>query len=460
MGLSPGRVCLCTGTALLASGIVALGFYRNWFHLGIDLPPTELYGATALTFELDRARTKGTVDPVDLAAALKRRIDPADLHNITVRSPGADRVEIVLPTTADIRPGDIEDIKGLIAQQGKLEFRMLANTKDDADAIMWAKDWINDATNSKKLDDLNNRGEPPPPPLNGHSKPEFTITLGGEKHTHTYEWVQLGKGEVSSLGLQNSSTSPLKEEATGNSLGKPFTPSFYRFLLYSREIPEELRKKPERLAPADLALGKKYEFFILTRNSEPNKEVTGQFLTSAKRGVDENSHFAVEFAFDTMGADRFHEMTTLNTPEPGSYDYRQLAILLDDQIEAAPNVTTPMRGKVQITGNFTAKQVDDLVTILRAGALPAILKPQPINETTIEPVINSAHYKETILRRALWSVAITFVAVFLLMLVCLRIIKPTTPRTTSEDEGQEPKPARDGVSDSPASSEITGIQKG
>src|SRR5262249_39363761 len=36
--------------------------------------------------------------PEDLAAALKRRIDPADLYNVTIRPLGPTRVEIILPT--------------------------------------------------------------------------------------------------------------------------------------------------------------------------------------------------------------------------------------------------------------------------------------------------------------------------------------------------------------------------
>jgi preprotein translocase subunit SecD len=37
-----------------------------------------------------------------------------------------------------------------------------------------------------------------------------------------------------------------------------------------------------------------------------------------------------------------------------------------------------------ISGNFTQKEIESLVNILRAGALPMSLRPQPISETTIE----------------------------------------------------------------------------
>jgi SecD/SecF fusion protein len=404
------RVLLCIVPVIIAGIVVAEAFVNNWFLLGVDLS-----GGTILVYEVDRTKTKDTYSGQELADALKRRVDPADLLNATIRSvAGGDRVEIVLPLRGAINQEKIEDIKNLISQQGKLEFRFLANTRDDNDAITRAREWVNEAANADKLRLANDRGEPPPRPLNADGEPGFTVTLQGEPHTYTYDWVQLGKQEVYSLQLQNSSKSPLKDEAMKN-LGKAFVPSGHSFLLYTREIPENLRSDPQRLAPKDRDQGKKYEYFILTRKNEPNKEVTGQFLTSASRGVDEKSRWAVHFSFDATGADRFYELTTLNKPDAQGSFHRQLAVILDDQIESAPQVITPIRGNGQITGDFTDKQVDDLVTILRAGALPATLKTQPAAENTIGATLGA----DTI-RKGAWSVVIAFFAILAFMLVYYR----------------------------------------
>ena len=56
------------------------------------------------------------------------------------------------------------------------------------------------------------------------------------------------------------------------------------YLVYSRTIPN-----PDRLSPHDRQLGKKYEYFILTRDSEPGKEITGDYLSSARVGYDAGS---------------------------------------------------------------------------------------------------------------------------------------------------------------------------
>src|SRR5262249_56765653 len=98
------RIILCLLPVLL-SGVICGWAYANFnrgggnpnFRLGVDL-----VGGTILVYEVDKSKTKEGVEvkPEELAAALKKRIDPADLYNITVRPVAGDppRVEIILPT--------------------------------------------------------------------------------------------------------------------------------------------------------------------------------------------------------------------------------------------------------------------------------------------------------------------------------------------------------------------------
>src|SRR5262249_38755598 len=63
-------------------------------------------GGTILVYEVDqskftddKARAEFERDGIEkLAAALKRRIDPNDLYNVTIRPVGKWRIEIILPT--------------------------------------------------------------------------------------------------------------------------------------------------------------------------------------------------------------------------------------------------------------------------------------------------------------------------------------------------------------------------
>ena len=75
------------------------------FKLGVDL-----VGGTILVYEIDATKMKldsasgaKSGDPKELAAYLKKRIDPNDLYNIVVRMVGDTRVEIILPTGGKYR---------------------------------------------------------------------------------------------------------------------------------------------------------------------------------------------------------------------------------------------------------------------------------------------------------------------------------------------------------------------
>src|SRR5438477_4435503 len=101
------RIALCLVLLLAAGWVVTragLMYARGegGFKLGVDL-----VGGTILVYEVDAERLKQEMeadknrkpfDPAEMAAFLKRRIDPADLYNVTIRPVGATRFEIILPT--------------------------------------------------------------------------------------------------------------------------------------------------------------------------------------------------------------------------------------------------------------------------------------------------------------------------------------------------------------------------
>src|SRR5437763_628281 len=94
------RIIVCLVPTLLTLGVVAWAYFqyehgKGGFRLGVDLA-----GGTILVYEVDETKMPDNFKAEDLAAALKKRIDPADLYNITIRPvPGnPPRVEIILPT--------------------------------------------------------------------------------------------------------------------------------------------------------------------------------------------------------------------------------------------------------------------------------------------------------------------------------------------------------------------------
>lgn len=562
------RIVICLLPILLAAYAVghAWSLYQSGeggFKLGVDL-----VGGTILVYEVDldkfpERKLPENYKPEELAAAIKRRIDPTDLYNVTIRPISSTRVEIILPTggahQADIEEKDwneliqhikehwpelehtdldisrghvaelvsrvqeelgwhqllgkvkekwpklkdvdfskvpagkqdelialiqkekvdateqeikkfvgenyqppavadieafvnkyksgkkrkdvtaeeVERIKGLIKQVGSLEFRILANDEDDKDAIAYAQEYFkkaqSDPTVKAELEKLAREGQPPPPLIRSPEGEEGFATTRAELGRCTYTWVELGRQERKSLGLDNAAEPAVlppvdtpdsqvpdpnrnwfrayKAREKGEAILLPES----KILLYSRKC-QNSRLGDERQK-------KKYEYFLLVRDPEKDphtgvkKAITGAHLVSSKEDVDRTLRPAVAFKFDAQGGDLFYEVTDKNRPTgvKNAETYRNLAIILDGEIMSAPRLITAIRTDGQITGNFTKKEVDNLVSILRAGQLPATLKQMPVSENTIGPTLGS----DTI-QAGTFSVGLAFATILVFMVVYYR----------------------------------------
>src|SRR5947209_1178716 len=114
------KIIFCTVPVLLGLLIIGVAYNKymrgeGGFRWGIDLA-----GGTDLIYEVDmdkfpddpnrpgEKRLPDNYSPQELAASLKRRIDPADLYNVTIRPVGQYRVEIILPTGGE-RQSQVDD---------------------------------------------------------------------------------------------------------------------------------------------------------------------------------------------------------------------------------------------------------------------------------------------------------------------------------------------------------------
>jgi len=72
----------------------------------------------------------------------------------------------------------------------------------------------------------------------------------------------------------------------------------------------------------------------------------------------------ISFKFKPEGRKTFSELTTKNVN-------RRLAIVLDDQVQSAPNIEEPITGgEGRITGTFKREEAEDLAACLVSGELP------------------------------------------------------------------------------------------
>jgi len=110
--------------------------------------------------------------------------------------------------------------------------------------------------------------------------------------------------------------------------------------------------------------------------------VTGKDLRTVRRSVDEWNQPAVSFSLNPEGGRRFEKVTAENI---GNF----IAIVLDNRVISAPRVESriPAASGGIIRGRFTIEEAEDLVVVLRAGALPASIK--YLEERTIGPSLGA-----------------------------------------------------------------------
>ncbi len=128
-------------------------------------------------------------------------------------------------------------------------------------------------------------------------------------------------------------------------------------------------------------------------------------LVKSSPGQDQQGRRAIDFELDERGGKLFSTVTGKNLDRP-------LCIVLDNVALSAPNIQARIYTNGQITGDFKQTQVEDMVTKLNAGSLPARLIEQPISVKTIGPSIGADN-----LQKGLKSGLVGLVCVVIFMLI-------------------------------------------
>ncbi len=132
--------------------------------------------------------------------------------------------------------------------------------------------------------------------------------------------------------------------------------------------------------------------------------VSGEQITKATQGYDQNGRPDIEITFNTAGARRFGRTTQENVGKP-------FAIILDDKVLSYPNINEPiLGGNAQITGDFTVQSANDLAVSLASGKLP--IKLIPIEERTV-----SAELGADSIHKGAIAAIVSVVGVIVFMLV-------------------------------------------
>ncbi|HEX8385539.1 MAG TPA: protein translocase subunit SecD [Rubricoccaceae bacterium] len=111
-------------------------------------------------------------------------------------------------------------------------------------------------------------------------------------------------------------------------------------------------------------------------------EMAGDVVTDARPDFDPYTNAPqVSLTMNSEGAGRWRQITSANVGKP-------VAVVLDEVVYTYPTINGAIpNGQTLISGSFSRQEVDDIVTILKSGALPA-----PVNivgERTIGPSLGA-----------------------------------------------------------------------
>jgi len=104
------------------------------------------------------------------------------------------------------------------------------------------------------------------------------------------------------------------------------------------------------------------------------------FQTASSTNIAQQVGWQINFTTTKAGAAKLQQITQRLLPNHG-----QLAIILDRQVESAPQVNGVISTQGQITGSFSETEAKDLALVLNEGALPVELAKQQVE--TVSPTL-------------------------------------------------------------------------
>ncbi len=130
--------------------------------------------------------------------------------------------------------------------------------------------------------------------------------------------------------------------------------------------------------------------WLCDRNGAPQYQLgptalTGKGVTTASaRFGGGTDGWTVQLTLNSEGSTKFNALAAESFPKTAPQN--AVAIVLDGVVQSAPAFqTSSFSGDVQITGDFSQTEAEDLATVLKFGALPVQLK--PLTTTSISPTL-------------------------------------------------------------------------
>lgn len=148
--------------------------------------------------------------------------------------------------------------------------------------------------------------------------------------------------------------------------------------------------------------------FVLKTGNTDKAPMEGDVIVSAAQSFDQmGNNPNVTMETNSIGNTKWERLTKISFDEK-----RPIAIVLDNVVLSAPvaNNGPISGGRTEITGNFTLQEAQDLANLLKAGKFAAPAK--IVQSQVVGPTLG-----ENAIRGGFLAFAISFVVIFLLMLV-------------------------------------------
>lgn len=396
-------------------GLVALWPPQD-LKLGIDLS-----GGTILVYEVKPDSAQKNVNLEELISALKKRVNPDGSKDIPIRPLGRDRIELILPNATS---EDVEEVKKKLTTQGLLQFRILANRRKDDSAIQRALRPENvkapEGYNWVRLGELVTG----PEDAKTVKVADRVLTDSAQRwvaNRYTGASVAITGRDAANIETRKTFT-VARNTADSLTLNEPIglsSVSKYELLLNKSEIGGAPGEDNPNFGIRDFPRGRGIvERRILVKEPPERMNVSGDDMSNV---YPEESQFrpAVGFGFKSSGARKFGALTGANLPENDGYKYH-LAIVLDGEVQSAPAINDQIRDRGVITlgksGPDLNKEVDFLISVLRAGSLPGSLNSTPLQEEQIGPTLG----RDTI-SKGIGAIVISMLVVPIFMVLYYRL---------------------------------------
>ncbi len=380
--------------------------WSDKFKLGVDLA-----GGVNLVYKIEmqdpdpgETQSGGMNDQEmqGLLSALGRRLNPSGKQDLIIRPYGNNtHVEIVLPNATD---EEIRQLKEVITNTGALEFMIqvgVTDTDEDHKAVRDAVSESFESTYNSMLVE-NAQGE----------------TIG--------RWVKVGKDEDGDFEYDASGGDSLKRVFYRESAEADAPEVETPVLLWNSPANQHFdRSNAQHLAiesafndgnprtdtskdfSARVRAVNVSRVEVLMVVPERNLVTTGEDLKSesTRSSYDDNLRPSVAFRMKATSAGKFGRFTAKNVG-------KQLSIVLDGNLLSSANIRQRISEHGTITGDFTQAEVDYIIGILRAGALPGTLNPTPESENKMGASLGTAT-----ISKGTYAISLSLAIVLIFMMV-------------------------------------------